>query len=73
MNLADLARIVGVSPSTVSRALLNRPGISLPLKEKIRTLAQELCVRADPSRQAARKKRMRFRRDSGPQMFFLFE
>ena len=40
--LKDIAKAVGVSESTVSRALRNKPGVNPELREKIFKLAQEL-------------------------------
>jgi LacI family transcriptional regulator len=41
-TIKDLARELGVAPSTISRALSDHPGISVKLKEKVNKLAQEL-------------------------------
>lgn len=40
--LKDIAKAVGVSEATVSRALRNKPGVNPELREKIFKLAQEL-------------------------------
>lgn len=41
-KVADIARIVGVSPGTVSNALNNRNGVSQETKDKILAVAKEL-------------------------------
>lgn len=41
-NVADIARMVGVSPGTVSNALNNRNGVSKETKDKILAVAKEL-------------------------------
>jgi len=41
-SIKDIARAAGVSPSTVSRALRNRPGISAKTGTRIRRLAEEM-------------------------------
>ncbi|HBK67645.1 MAG TPA: hypothetical protein DDZ91_03300 [Firmicutes bacterium] len=40
--LKDIAKVIGVSEATVSRALRNKPGVNPELREKIFKLAQEL-------------------------------
>ncbi|QQO08133.1 LacI family DNA-binding transcriptional regulator [Breznakiella homolactica] len=42
VTIKDIAQILGVSHTTVSRALLDRPDISEPMKEKVRKVAREL-------------------------------
>ncbi len=42
VSIKDIARVAGVSPSTVSRALHNHPRISQETKARIRQLAREL-------------------------------
>lgn len=42
VTIKDLARELGVAPSTISRALSDHPGISSQLKQKVKKLAQEL-------------------------------
>ena len=69
MNLRTLAEMVGVSTSTVSRALLGRRGVSEKLRTKIRTLSVELGIKPQPGRQRARKLRTRYTRQSGPQLW----
>ncbi len=41
-SIKDIARIAGVSPSTVSRALADSPRISLATRERIQRIAREL-------------------------------
>ena len=50
-SIKDIARIAGVSPSTVSRALAESPRVSLATRERIQAIADELAY--TPS-QAAR-------------------
>jgi len=42
VSIKDIAKVAGVSPSTVSRALSDHPRISLETKERIRRLATEM-------------------------------
>ncbi len=42
VTIQDIARAVGVSPSTVSRALSNAPGVSEELRAKIRKVAKSM-------------------------------
>jgi len=42
VTIRDIARILGVSPSTVSRAITDKSGVSKDLKEKILNLARDL-------------------------------
>ena len=42
VTIRDIAKVAGVSPSTVSRALTNHPRISAVTKERIQQLAQEM-------------------------------
>jgi len=42
VSIKDIAKVAGVSPSTVSRALSDHPRISLKTKERIRRLATEM-------------------------------
>ena len=42
VTLKDIAEVVGVSPSTVSRALANLPGVSEELRQKIKDIAKEM-------------------------------
>src|SRR5690606_34731840 len=41
ITLADIAKIAGVSTSTVSRALSDSPQISVAVKKRIRAIAKE--------------------------------
>ncbi|HEX8425458.1 LacI family DNA-binding transcriptional regulator [Hymenobacter sp.] len=54
-SIADLARQLGISPSTVSRALANHEGISEATKDRVRQLAQELHYRPNQLAAALRK------------------
>ena len=70
-NLSTIAEIAGVSSSTVSRALLGRPGVSAKLRAKIKELAIELDIKPQPGRQQARKLRTTYRTKTNPlQMWF---
>jgi DNA-binding LacI/PurR family transcriptional regulator len=42
ITIKDLAKRLNINPSTVSRALRNRPDVSAELKEKIKVLAEKL-------------------------------
>lgn len=48
VSLKDIAKEIGVSISTVSRALNDNPAISLELRSKIKTLAREKNYRPNP-------------------------
>lgn len=54
-SIADLARELGISPSTVSRALADHEGISEATKDRVRKLAQELHYRPNQLAAALRK------------------
>jgi LacI family transcriptional regulator len=41
-TIKDIATLIGVSPSTVSRALKDHPDIGVPLKQEIKRVAEEL-------------------------------
>ncbi|MEO7311720.1 MAG: LacI family DNA-binding transcriptional regulator [Chitinophagaceae bacterium] len=41
-TIKDIAHVLGINPSTVSRALKDHPDIGKQLKEKIKTIAEEL-------------------------------
>lgn len=47
MRIKDIAKILNVSPSTVSKALNNRPGVNPALREKIIETAQKLNYKKD--------------------------
>lgn len=42
ITIRDIAKLIGVNPSTVSRALKDHPDISVDMKAKIRQVAEEL-------------------------------
>lgn len=44
-TIKDIARQLGVNPSTVSRALKDHPDIGMPLRQEIKKLAEELHYR----------------------------
>lgn len=48
ISLKDIAKELGVSISTVSRALKNSPEISEPMREKVKKLAREKNYRKNP-------------------------
>jgi LacI family transcriptional regulator len=48
VSLRDIAQKLGLSHSTVSRALRNRPRVSTELRDKIQQAAQEMGYRPDP-------------------------
>ena len=48
VTLRDIAKVIGVSHSTVSLALRNHPRISDAVKEKVRRAAEEMGYRPDP-------------------------
>ena len=54
-SLKDLAKELGVSIATVSRALRNSPEIGLEMQEKVKTLAKQLNYRPNPFAQSLRK------------------
>ena len=70
MTLASLAEMVGTSPSSVSRAMLGRPGVSEGLRSRIRKLAIDTGFRPHPGRQLARNQRLSYRRH-GPRQLLL--
>jgi DNA-binding LacI/PurR family transcriptional regulator len=41
-SITDVARLSGVSPSTISRVLNNRPGVGMELRKKIENYIQEI-------------------------------
>ena len=54
-SLKDLARELGVSIATVSRALRNSPEIGLEMQEKVKSLAKKMNYRPNPFAQSLRK------------------
>ena len=54
-SLKDLARELGVSIATVSRALRNSPEIGQEMQEKVKALAKKLNYRPNPFAQSLRK------------------
>ena len=58
-TLADIARIAGLHPSTVSLALRNQPGIAAATRERIGHLAAKMNYRPDPLLTAFCARRMR--------------
>jgi len=54
-SLKDLARQLGVSIATVSRALRNSPEISQEVQEKVKNLAKQMNYRPNPFAQSLRK------------------
>ncbi|MEM1135108.1 MAG: LacI family DNA-binding transcriptional regulator [Bacteroidota bacterium] len=55
ITLADLAKELGVSPATVSRALKNHPDISIQTRKKVQELADKLHYRPNSIAQGLRK------------------
>jgi LacI family transcriptional regulator len=49
VNLKDIAKAVGCSPITVSRALRNFPNVTAELKKRIKAAAMSLGYRPDPA------------------------
>lgn len=54
-SLKDLARELGVSIATVSRALRNSPEIGKEMQEKVKTLAKQLNYRPNPFARSLRR------------------
>ena len=48
VRMAEIAQSLGVAPSTVSRALRNDPRISVELRKRVRTVADELGYQPNP-------------------------
>lgn len=57
VTIKDIARKLGISPSTVSRALRNHPDISPETKERVNTLANALDYQPNSIAQSLQKKR----------------
>jgi DNA-binding LacI/PurR family transcriptional regulator len=57
VTIKDIAKILGISPSTVSRALKDHPDISKATKEQVNTLANELNYRPNPIALSLRNRR----------------
>jgi len=56
-TIVDIARKLGVAPSTVSRALSDEPGVRKATKEKIKKLAKELRYSPNPIARSLRSSR----------------
>lgn len=56
-TIVDIARKLGVSPSTVSRALGNHPDIRQETKEQVRRIAEELRYSPNPIAQSLKSSR----------------
>lgn len=56
MTIKDLAHLLNVSPSTVSRALNNHPDISLEVRNRVQLLAEELQFKPNSMAANFRKK-----------------
>ncbi|NOY37802.1 MAG: LacI family transcriptional regulator [Chlorobi bacterium] len=48
VTIKDIARVLGISPSTVSRALKDHPDIAAETKRAVKELAEELNYQPDP-------------------------
>lgn len=57
VTIKDIARILGISPSTVSRALKDHPDISQATKDQVNRLASELKYRPNPIALSLRNRR----------------
>ncbi len=57
IGLVELAKIAGLAPSTISRALSDSPRVSKETKERIRSLAAEHGFRLNQTASALRKRR----------------
>ena len=71
MNLSTIAEMAKVSTSTVSRALLGRPGVSEKLRTRIKDLSIEFGIKPQPGRQQARKMRTKYLKRSDPAQLWL--
>ncbi|MEG8947310.1 LacI family DNA-binding transcriptional regulator [Rosettibacter firmus] len=56
-TITDIAKKLGISASTVSRALNNHPDISLETKEKVKKIAKELNYKPNPIAQSLKSNR----------------
>ena len=54
-SLKDLAKQLGVSIATVSRALRNSPEIGLDMQQRVKALAKELNYRPNPFARSLRR------------------
>jgi len=57
VTIKDIARILGISPSTVSRALKDHPDISQATKDQVNNLAKEMNYRPNPIALSLRNRR----------------
>lgn len=57
VTIKDIAKILGISPSTVSRALKDHPDISKATKDQVNSLALELNYRPNPIALSLRNRR----------------
>ena len=55
ISLKDLAKELGVSIATVSRALRNSPEIGAEMQQRVKDLAKKLTYRPNPFAQSLRK------------------
>lgn len=57
VTIKDIAKILGISPSTVSRALKDHPDISKATKDQVNNLAHEMNYRPNPIALSLRNRR----------------
>ena len=57
VTIKDIAKTLGISPSTVSRALKDHPDISVATKKQVNQLAAELHYRPNPIALSLRNQR----------------
>ncbi|HCX99068.1 MAG TPA: LacI family transcriptional regulator [Bacteroidales bacterium] len=57
VTIKDIAKLLGISPSTVSRALKDHPDISQITKDKVNNLAKEMNYRPNPVALSLRNRR----------------
>lgn len=57
VTIKDIAKILGISPSTVSRALKDHPDISKATKDQVNSLAHEMNYRPNPIALSLRNRR----------------